>query len=446
MIRTAIYMRVSSDKQAQEGDSIPAQRTALRKYIDDHADMILSGEYLDDGISGTKEDRDELQRMLSDVKEGKIDKILVTKLDRLYRSIRHYLNLQDTLDKCGVSWVAIWEPIYDTSTPQGRLIINQMMSIAQFEAENTGQRIRQVQAYKVIKGEVLSGNTPAGYKIESKHLVPDETAPAVLDAFKTFAYTGSINQTMRLTQGKGLPITKSSFKQMLKNAKYIGSFRGNDKYCTPIVPKDLFDEVQRKLSMNVKANQRHTYIFSGLLKCGECGCSMGANCRKRTRGNSTSYTKQYRCPAHYQGGVSRCNNAKVVSEHALEVYLIDNIRSQIADLKLTYEVKLSAPADNTKQIAALKKKLSRLKELYINELITIEEYKTDKEQIEVDIQTLEAATPSETPDFDALDAFLNMGIENIYWNLTDEEKRYLWRSVIKEIRMGIDRKCNIIFL
>ena len=179
MKRVGIYMRVSSDKQAQEGDSIPAQRDAIRRYIDNSQDMILAGEYLDDGISGTKEDRDELQRMMSDVRAGKLDMILVTKLDRLYRSIRHYLNLQDTLDKCGVNWRAIWEPVYDTSTPQGRLIINQMMSIAQFEAENTGQRIRQVQAYKVSKGEVISGQTPVGYKIVNKHLVPDENAHIV---------------------------------------------------------------------------------------------------------------------------------------------------------------------------------------------------------------------------------------------------------------------------
>lgn len=139
MKRTAIYIRVSSDRQAQEGDSIPAQRDALRKYIDDHNDLSFAGEYMDDGVSGTRNDRDELQRLLADVKDGKIDLILATKLDRIYRSIRHYLNFQDTLDRYNVNWLAIWEPIYDTSTPQGRLIINQMMSIAQFEAENTGQ-------------------------------------------------------------------------------------------------------------------------------------------------------------------------------------------------------------------------------------------------------------------------------------------------------------------
>ena len=152
MKRTAIYMRVSSDKQAQEGDSIPAQRDALIKYVNERDDLVFAGEYLDDGISGTKySQRDELQRLLDDVSDGNIDLITFTKLDRWFRSVRHYTATQEILDKHNVGWIAVWEPIYDTTTPAGRLIVNQMMSIAQFEAENTGQRIRQVQAYKLTR-------------------------------------------------------------------------------------------------------------------------------------------------------------------------------------------------------------------------------------------------------------------------------------------------------
>lgn len=130
MIKAALYLRVSSERQSKEGDSIPAQREALRKYAKER-EYIIAGEYIDDGVSGTKADRDELMRLLEDVKSGKVNLILVTKLDRLYRNIKHYLNMMDVLDKHGVGWTAIQEPIYDTTTPQGRLIVNQMMSIAQ---------------------------------------------------------------------------------------------------------------------------------------------------------------------------------------------------------------------------------------------------------------------------------------------------------------------------
>ena len=158
-------MRVSTNRQAQEGESIPAQREALNEYVRKHPGLIVVGEYVDDGISGTKYDRDEFQRMLSDVENGKIDIILVTKMDRLHRSLKNFLVMQDILDKHDCNWLAIWETMYDSSTPQGRMIINTMVNLAQFEAEQTGQRIRQVFAYKSQQGEVLSGKVPLGYKI-----------------------------------------------------------------------------------------------------------------------------------------------------------------------------------------------------------------------------------------------------------------------------------------
>ena len=274
MKRTAIYMRVSSDRQAKEGDSIPTQRDALLKYIANRH-LTLAGEYLDDGISGTKSDRDELQRLLSDVEKDKIDLIIFTKLDRWFRSVRHYTATQEILDRHGVAWTAIWEPIYDTTTPAGRLIVNQMMSIAQFEAENTGQRIRQVFAYKVTKGEVLSGNTSPGYQIKDKHLIPDELAPAVREVFEFYARTGCLADTVRIA-AKGLPTSKSGIKQMLRKRVYIGEMYGKPDYCEPIIERDLFDRVQMQLSRNVKKSQKRIYLFSGLLVCSECGSRMAA--------------------------------------------------------------------------------------------------------------------------------------------------------------------------
>lgn len=247
MKRAALYMRVSSLKQVKEGDSIPAQREALRKYAKEH-NFLIAGEYIDDGISGTKySQRDELQRMLSDVEARKIDIILFTKLDRYFRSVRHYTATQAILDKYGVGWTAIWEPIYDTTTPQGRLILNQMMSIAQFEAENTGQRIRQVQAYKLSQKEVISGQTTAGYKIVNKHLVPDENAEHVKEAFEMYSACGSINKVMRVYSGKyGMPSSKPAFKRMLSSPFYKGEHpTGITDFCPAIVPPELWEDVQR---------------------------------------------------------------------------------------------------------------------------------------------------------------------------------------------------------
>lgn len=445
MKKTAIYIRVSSDVQAREGDSIPAQRDALRKYIDDHKDLTFAGEYLDDGVSGTRDDRDELQRLLSDVRDKKIDLIIVTKLDRLYRSIRHYLNLQDTLDQNGVNWLAIWEPVYDTSTPQGRLIINQMMSIAQFEAENTGQRIRQVQKYKVSQGEVISGSVPPGFTIVDKHLVPNEDADAVRQVFEHYNLSGNLHETMRFASSFGcFPSTSSAFKKLLQNPLYIGAKRDNKRFCDQIVDERLFSEIQRKLSLNIKVSQKRVYIFSGLIRCAECGNIM-AGLQQHVNSRTKDVYSVYRCAKRYSsGGLRRCSNPKVLREHILERYLMDNIRPLIKDIILEYEISQKPNRSNAKRIQNLEKKKTRLKELYLAEMITLDEYKSDRESIEAEIASLDA--PSEERDLSALKALLDTDIESLYSTFTLEEKRFFWRSVIKEIRFDISRNITVEFL
>lgn len=448
MKNAAIYMRVSTEKQAQEGDSIPAQREALHKYIDSRPDLVCVGEYLDDGISGTKYDREELQRMISDVKAGKIDLICVTKMDRLHRSLKNFLDMQDILDKHNCNWLAIWEPMYDTSTPQGRMIINTMMNLAQFEAENTGQRIRQVQAYKVNQGNVISGTCPAGYSIIDKRLVPNSDAPKVRKLFEYYSLHGNMASTMRLVaDDPAFPHSPCAFKGMLQNETYIGKKRNNPDFCTPIISQDLFDDVQRKLSMNIKKNQKYTYIFSGLLRCKECGHSMASYRYYKKRPTKTSRVPGYRCATRYtRGGIHGCDNTKVITESVLEKYLLDNIRDQIKDMVLEYEIEQKPVNDNSRKITNLEKKKDRLKDLYINGLINLDEYKTDREQIESEISSLAAQKPLRSRDVSSLKDLLSTDFESLYGTFTADEKRFFWRSIIKEIQFDKNRNFEIIFL
>lgn len=446
MKRTAIYLRVSTDRQAQEGDSIPAQRDALHKFIDSHDDMIFVEEYMDDGVSGTKSDRDELQRMLQDAKDGKIDQILVTKLDRLYRNIRHYLNMQELLDKYHVNWMAIWEPIYDTSTPQGRLIINQMMSIAQFEAENTGQRIRQVNAYKIANGEVVFGNTPPGLSIQDKHLVPNKDAEIVRQMFEHYAFGGNLWQTMTAFSHYGIfPNDKAAFKRVLKNEKYIGKYRDNPTFCTPIIDKDLFDDVQRKLDMNVKVSQKRVYIFSGMIHCSECGTRYSGLFQGKKNGIIYS-AKLYRCCRHYRA-IQTCGNTKILNEKRLEEYLVSNIKPLLSEYVISAEKSDAPQKDNSDRIAYLNKKLSKLKELFVNDLLTLDEYKRDKEEIETELTALEEdKKKADEHDLSVCKKFLDMDIDAIYADLSLEEKRVFWRSIIKEIWVDAQKNIRVVFL
>lgn len=450
MLRTAIYMRVSTDRQAREGDSISAQRDALRKYIDNHQNMIFAGEYLDDGISGTKDDRTELQRMLSDVQAGKINLILVTKMDRLHRSLRNFLNMQDTLDKHNCNWLAIWEPMYDSSTPQGRMVINLMMNLAQFEAEQTGQRIRQVLAYKVSQGEAVSGSQPVGFSIVDKRLVPNQDAQLVRDIFDYYNRCGNLERTIRAFQHyTQLPRTNVAFRYMLKNTKYIGSFRGNDNYCEPIIDKALFGDVQRKLAINIKMSQTHTYIFSGLLRCAVCGASMAGCAFKKRRAHDVIVLKRYRCTRHYVNAVCLCENGHHMYENTLEKFLIAHVREKLEMIVYNAEIEEKPIKDNAAKIAALEKKISRLKDLYVNDLISIDEYKTDKEALLSELSVLASQSAPETKDMSSLYKLLNSPFEALYATFSDEQKRYFWRSIIKEIRFTDSKHLSlddIIFL
>lgn len=442
MIRAAIYVRVSTDQQAQEGDSIAAQLDALTKYVNDREDMILAGEYIDEGISGRKADRDELQRLLTDIDDGKIDQVCFTRLDRWFRSVRHYTATQERLDKKGVTWTAIWEPIYDTTTPAGRLIVNQMMSIAQFEAENTSQRIRAVMAYKVAQGEAVTGKTPIGYRIEDKHLVivPEE-AEIIRKVYKRYAEIGSLNEAARYAQSLGCMIYKQNLKWILKNKKYIGEHRGNKEYCPPIIDRDLFEDVQRKLRMNVSKSAKRVYIFSGLIKCSCCGRRMASVHDAHKSANGYTF---YRCNAYYVPPRS-CTNRKVIGENVLERYLVEEAQQLAMEIQIKAEAKKKEVVSTEKQRAAIDRKIARLKELFLAEQISLDEYKADR----ADLESQKAALVNvvEEPDLSGVTGILAIkDIKSLIEELEPIERQYLWRGLIREIIFFPDRHFEVHFM
>jgi len=441
MKRTAIYLRVSTDRQAQEGDSIPAQRDALLKYIDAREDLILAGEYLDDGISGTRYDRDELQRLLADINAGKIDLVLVTKLDRLHRSIRNFLNFQEVLDKNKVDWLAIWEPIYDSSTPQGRMIINTMMSIAQFEAENTGQRVKQVLAYKASRGEFLGGPTPFGYSVVDKHLVPNEDAPKVVEIFERYDLNGGLQDTVNLADKVGYGRYKKTVRNLLTNRLYIGERGENKNYCEPIVSRELFESVQRKLKINVKADAKSIYIFRGLIRCSECGGLYG--------GNTQRGYKQYRCHKRLNTGGKGCANKKTILESKVERYLLENIVPLAEQYIATYEVEAEKRRDCMAEIRKQERRLDRLKALYLDEVIGLDEYKESREEILEKLKELKADPEAQAPDPKKVDAIRQVGgpeFRQQYEALDEEGKRAFWRKLIDRIEINPSGQLTVYFL
>ena len=451
LLRVAIYIRVSTDKQVKDGDSMRDQLATGQKYIDSHENMILVDTYIDDGISGQKLKRDDFQRLIDDVRAGRIDLIIFTRLDRWFRNLRHYLNTQDSLDKHGVSWTAIEQPYFDTSTPHGRAFVNNSMIWAELEAQNDSDRILGVFDDKVDNGEVLSGSTPLGYKIVNKHLVPDDDAPTAVAIFQYYRKTGNLSMTLRYMESEfGLVRSAASLKNMLTNTKYIGEFRDNKNYCPAIIDRDLFFDVQRLLKINIKSGKKHDYIFSGLVVCDDCdhimsGCQQRAGGRVRADGTRITYKYSvYRCR---QGvNLHRCPNRKLVFETTLESMLLDRIRPELEKYIAEYEVaNLPALRTDAKR-RSVEGKMQKLKDLYLNDLITMDEFKLDREKLLMQLEKINTEDSRPVKDLSYLKNFLKMDFESVYDSLSIPERRELWRSIVKEIRVDHDKNIHIIFL
>lgn len=456
MLRVAIYIRVSSDEQAETGDSIRDQRERCQKYIEDHANMTLQDVYIDDGVSGQKIDRDDFTRLMSNVKNGLIDLIVFTKLDRWFRSLRHYLNTQAVLEKYGAAWTAIDQPYFDTSTPYGRAFVAQSMTWAELEAQNGGIRVTDVFRSKVQHGEVITGKVPRGYRIEDKHLVLSEEASAVHDSILYFYKTQSLHKTVRYMQENyGIVMTLQNFKKsILRNEKITGRYRGNENYCPRLISDEVYQDIQRILdnNSNIRSSQKYNYIFSGLLVCDECGYKMSGCHINVVAHKKSGVTYRYHYPAYeckQYRAYHNCLNGGEIRELKIEEYLLSHIREELDAHLAEYELKDQLIIDNRGKKKKLVRKMELLKELYLNEAISLDEYKRDRADLEAQLASLpDIEKPSH--DISSLRTVLGTDFETIYYNFDNMERRRFWRSILAEIRISKStnrqREYRLVFL
>lgn len=448
--RVAIYIRVSTDRQAKEGDSLEAQEEALEKYCKEHKYKIVD-KYIDGGESGQKITRTNLQRMLEDVKQNKIDLIVMTKLDRWFRNIADFYKVIEIIKAHNTDWKTIWED-YDTTTASGEFWLNMNLSMGQLEAKRTSERINEVFDYKYnIQKTVCTGQPPFGYKInEEKKLIVDENKkPIIQSLFKHYIKTNNLCETTKWFSATYEKKSIYSIRKYLKNPIYIGKFKRTktgeiiDDYAPRIIEDDLFYKAQRLLNINIKKqvgnpnSKKHNakpYIFSGLLICKECGHTLSG----KSNTNSRHY---YNCRYHY---FKKCNNEKCINEEWLENYLLKEITSILQKRKLeilNINSQEKNIVDNTKQ---LKKKLNKLTNLYLEEMIDIDYYKEEYKLIKAQIDNIQKQKQEDKPiDFSYIDKFLKSNFIDIYDSLDNLEKRRLWASIIDHIEIGSYEEVNV---
>ena len=270
-VRCAIYTRVSTDQGLdQDFNSLDAQYDASQAYIRSQAHAgwtMLRSKYDDGGFSGGNTDRPALQRLLEDVRAGKIDIIVVYKVDRLTRSLADFAKLVELFDKHAVSFVSVTQQ-FNTTTSMGRLTLNVLLSFAQFEREVTSERIRDKIGASKRKGLWVGGMAPLGYDTKDRKITVNEVeAERVRTIFRSYLKIGSLNLLMTelrkqgitsklraLKSGEsvgGIPFTRGPLAHLLRNRFYVGevAFKGEVlKGEQPaIIDRALFDAVQAKL-------------------------------------------------------------------------------------------------------------------------------------------------------------------------------------------------------
>ena len=279
VVRCAIYTRVSTDQGLeQDFNSLDAQYDASQAYIRSQAHAgwtLLRSKYDDGGFSGGNTERPALQRLLVDVRAGKVDVIVVYKVDRLTRSLADFAKLVELFDQHGVSFVSVTQQ-FNTTTSMGRLTLNVLLSFAQFEREVTSERIRDKIAASKRKGLWVGGRAPFGYQTKDRKItVVKRDAEFVRTIFRSYLKLGSIYLLMgdlrkrkiftkahTVKTGKtigGIPFTSGPLSYLLRNRFYIGEvvYKGEilPGEQPAIIDRGLFEAVQAKL-----ANQLNNHV------------------------------------------------------------------------------------------------------------------------------------------------------------------------------------------
>jgi hypothetical protein len=315
------------------------------------------------------------------------------------------------------------------------------------EADMAGERVNIVNEYKVSTGQPLSGSMPFGFKIQvdpntgRKKIIRDPDDEDILeDLIEHYMTHQSKKGTIVYANAMHhVSISHDSLTRLLSNTMLMGAYRDNPKYCEAYLTPEEFDKLQGILNRNIKDNtvENRTYIFSGLIRCPECGCTLkGTTHINRSRDKSKKYVyKRYRCGKNKKDNA--CTFAKTVGENAFERMMLDNIEKYMEEAKLrATQVDDSDKAKAPKyDIEEIHDRIDRLNYSWqTGKIRKVEQYEKDYAEL---LELLELAEAEQSKvvvkDFSKIETILHSGWEGIYNNLDDAYKRAFWRSFIQSI-------------
>lgn len=308
-MRAVDYNRVSTDEQAKEGYSIGTQRELNTKFIESQGwDLVDS--YIDDGYSAKDLKRPEMQRLINDAKQRKIDVVVFYKLDRLVRSVSDLEKLLTLFDENGIAIRSVTEP-FDTTTAMGRFLITLVAAIAQWERQTISERVVVNMAQKATLGERNGGKAPFGYKlVDGKLSINKEEAKYVKEIFNLYLKGHGYRSIAIYLNQIGIKKDIRAIGRIIENPVYCGRLRWGknskmDEIITDheahpsIVDEETFEKAQEVRLQRTKEGKRatSTYSFSGVLRCARCGSPLSGYYKKARE------TKHYICVGKKNKGI-----------------------------------------------------------------------------------------------------------------------------------------------
>src|SRR5215217_7723767 len=354
-LRCAIYTRVSTEYGLeQEFNSLYAQREASEAYIKSQAHegwRLLPAHYDDGGFSGGSLDRPALQRLLSDIRDRRIDVVVVYKVDRLTRSLADFAKLVELFDQYGVSFVSVTQA-FNTTNSMGRLTLNVLLSFAQFEREVTGERIRDKVAASRRKGIWMGGNLPLGYEVKDKKLIINaEEAERVRTIFARYLELRSLNDLLRDLRERGILtkqvarldgsirggicFTRGALACLLKNRVYIGAAVHKGKHYPgehdPILDQQVFEAVQQVLASQAASRQEYRLSNHSLLT-GKIFDDRGNRMTPVTAKKGAVRYRYYVSAALHQGRSNEAGSIRRVPAPEIESVVLDALTKLYGDV------------------------------------------------------------------------------------------------------------------
>ena len=359
VVRCAVYTRKSTEEGLEQAfNSLDAQRESGEAYVAAQRHegwVLLPDRYDDGGFSGGNMDRPALRRLLADIEAGRVDCVVVYKVDRLSRSLLDFSRIMGVFDERGASFVSVTQQ-FNTTHSMGRLTLNILLSFAQFEREIISERTRDKIAAARRRGKWAGGRPVLGYDVVSspagsRLVVNDEEADRVRHIFSMYLEHEALIPTVRALAAKGWagkawttkrgrvvggrPLDKTTLYKLLTNRTYIGvvTHRGQQYpgEHPAIVDPAVFDRVQAILKRNGHGNgaqvrNKHGALLRGILACGPCDCGMA---HSYTAKGTTRY-RYYVCVKAQKHGWASCPT-KSVPAGQIEQHVVDQVRRAAQD-------------------------------------------------------------------------------------------------------------------